>query len=242
MLEPGTAQVRFGTTSWILHDGELLAYGREEGRSIRIPDPRVSSRAGLLFMQSGCVWVRHDSLSHGLMINEPGLQPQVVPKRRAGTLGSVLQLRSALCELELIGSAGSLRLRVQQSRPLAIDESAPCTEPTAGLRAELTPNELRVLASLCEGLLRSGGVGEPASTSEVALRLGLSTRKAAEHRLARVRGKLSALGVEGLQGECLGMGCDDDPPAAGHPPNYVAHLGKLAYANGWVLDEDLALL
>ncbi len=79
MPEPGTAQVSFGTRSWTLREGRLLAYGRAHDRHIRIPDPRVSSRAGLLFMQSGCVWVRHDSLSHGLVINEPGVQPLVVP-------------------------------------------------------------------------------------------------------------------------------------------------------------------
>ncbi|MBL7629645.1 hypothetical protein I7412_21225 [Frankia sp. CN6] len=120
----------------------------------------------------------------------------------------------------------------------------PRAEPTEQLRGELAEDDLRLLAALCEGLLRSGGVGEPVSTREVADRLGLS-RKAAENRLARLRTRLSSLGVDGLQGTSLGIPEDDQPadsPASGSAANYVAHLGRLAYANGWVLDEDLRLL
>jgi hypothetical protein len=246
MPEPGTAQVSFGTRSWTLREGGLLAYGRGDDRHVRIPDPRVSSRAGLLFMQARCVWVRHDSFSHGLLINEPGVAPQVVPKRRPGTPASARPLLSPVCELELVGRAGALRLRVRQRGPLgpplaAADEATPSADPTEALRGEMTPNELRTLAALCEGLLRSGGIGDPVETGEVAARLGLS-KKAAHHRLTRLRSKLSELGVDGLQSASLGVDDGDDPPAGGQPANYVAHLGRLAYANGWVLDTDLDLL
>jgi hypothetical protein len=248
MSEPPTAQVSFGTRSWALREGRLLAYGRAQDRHIRIPDPRVSSRAGLLFMQAGCVWVRHDSPSHGLVIVEPGVAPQVVPKRRTGAPGSARPLLSAVSELELMGRAGALRLRVRQRGPRgprgAVDEAAARVDPTEQLRSELIPDELRLLAALCEVLLRSGGIGEPVSTREVADRLGLS-RKAAEHRLSRLRCKLSSMGVDGLQSMSLGVAdgaLPADPPTGGHTANYVAYLGKLAYANGWALDEDLSLL
>jgi hypothetical protein len=250
MPEPGTALVSFGTRSWTLREGRLLAYGREPDRHIRIPDPRVSARAGLLFMRSGWVWVRHDSLSHGLVISEPGTRPQVVPKRRAGRPGPSRPLLSAVCELELMGRTGVLRIRVNQPRypdpPLAVAEAPADVERTESLRSELTVDERRILAALCEGLLRSGGVGEPVSTREVAVRLDL-TRKAAENRLTRLRSKLTSLGVDGLQSRSLGLATDDEPEAGEDGPgaqaaNYVAHLGRLAYAHGWVLDDDLGLL
>jgi hypothetical protein len=245
MAEPGTARVVFGTRSWTLREGQLLAYGRAPDRHIQLPDPRVSARAGLLFMRSGCVWMRHDSTSHGLVINEPGGQPLVVPKRRVGTSGSARPLLSRVCELEFVGRAGVLRLRVNQfganGLPLAVEAALSRTEPTELLRGDLTPDELRVLAALCEGLLRSGGIGEPVNTREVANRLGVS-RKAAENRLARLRSKLSSLGVDGLQSTSLGLPDGTDVQPDGWTANYVAHLGRLAYANGWVLDEDLALL
>ncbi len=162
-----------------------------------------------------------------------------------GTPGSARPLLSAVCELELMGRAGALRLRVHQREslgpPLAVDEAASGADPTERLRGELTPDELRVLAALCEGLLRSGGIGEPVSTREVAARLGLS-RKAAENRLARLRSKLSSLGVDGLQSMSLGVVDAEEASPDGRTANYVAHLGRLAYANGWVLDEDLVLL
>jgi hypothetical protein len=243
------ASVTYNGKSWSLFDGQILTFGREPDRHIQINDPYVSGRAGLFVVTSSVPSVRNDSQSHGLTI--VAAQQEHTIARAVGGPGDLHPLPTGSSEVRLIGSFRKIVLGFDSGalgRPSVGGDGGDrrIVDPTLLIRDRLDEDDRRVLAALCEPLLRSGGVGRPRNTKEVGARLRLAVlgealgtdpkeamRKRAEYRLTKLRFKLNEFGADGLivDGEIRRPN-----------DNFVEKLAIDAFSHGWVRLEDCSLL
>lgn len=204
-------EVRLGTRRCELAPGSTLTFGRAADQDVRFGhDPEdllVSRRAGRLSTADGLVLVHNDSRSQQYYLTPiPGREQPVGPGMVVGLPDRRLRLivlgqHDACYEIALTRQSISTPLTQPENRVAA-------GVPTAGPPSGLTPRERRMLAALCEPLLRyAGEQARPASYSEIAHRLQLGSAEYVRRVLGELRDRLStADGVPRLQTDGMNNG------------------------------------
>ena len=239
MMAANVAVISHAGRAWQLREGQSLGYGRRQSRTIRIQDPRVSSTAGVLFVSGGCVWIRHDSASHAITIRPRVGEPWMIPRRPQGSaIGIPQPLQGPGTRLEMIGQFRTIDIDIDSGGLVGpapnrngVNSEPAGDAPTDAIYDELTQDERALLAVLAEPLLRTDE-GSPRLTKEVALRMGV-TYRTVENRLAKLRTKLTGLGVRDLQRD------EFISPGTKAGSGFIATLGIQAWAHGWARLEDL---
>ena len=229
-----TVVVTHGGRRWTFAAGELATFGRADTCTIRIAplDDAVSRHAGTLQVLDDCVLVRNESRTRPF-----ALVPAAGGRRRVEPGEAMSSLPHDRFSVVLTGRFGDrYELRVDASEIIPADR--PSLPGPAGLarhsasaarNVHLTSAELRLLAALCEPLLRGlDDEAVPATYRAIAVRTGLRPGHVATvfHGLRR---QLSEAGV---------------PAAAGREPDadIRGRLADWALRTGTVTPEHLVLL
>ena len=222
--------VSHGGRRWTFSAGELATFGRADRCTIPIgvADEHVSRHAGTLQVLDDCVLVRNESRTRPFAFAPTAGGPRRVEPGEA--ISSQPHDRFSVVVTGRFGDRYELRVDASEivpaGRPLARPTRLP--RPTPG-DVPLTPGELRLLAALCEPLLRGidDGAG-PATYRAVAVRTGQRPAYVATvfHDLRR---QLADAGVPG--------------PTSGEPDaDLRGRLADWALRTGTVTREHLLLL
>jgi hypothetical protein len=228
--EQATVVVTHGGRRWTFAAGDLATFGRADTCTIRIgpADEAVSRHAGTLQVLDDCVLVRNQSRTRPFAI-----APAAGGRRRVEPGEAMSSLPHDRFSVVLAGRFGDrYELRVDASEIIPADRPAlpgtrlaRHTAPTGDVH--LTSAELRMLAALCEPLLRGrDDDAVPATYRAIAVRTGLRPGHVATafHGLRR---QLTEAGV----------------PAAPDPDADVrGRLADWALRTGRVTREHLVLL
>jgi hypothetical protein len=216
--------------------GSTLSFGRAADRDVRFGDEPedllVSRHAGRISTSGAMLLVHNDSRSQQYYLTPlPGREQPVGP----GMVVGLPQRRLRLIVLGQHDASYEIALdRVAAPSPIIRPDSrAVAGVPTAGPPTELAQRERRMLAALCEPLLRFAGDQARAATyAEIARRLQLGSAEYVRRVLGDLRDRLStADGVPRLQ-------ADGTNPGRGH----ADALADWAVRTGIVDVLDLDLL
>jgi hypothetical protein len=191
--------VTAGAGVWTVAPGAALTFGRGSDRDVRVGDEplddHVSRRAGTLAVEAGHVLVRNDSGTRPLLLQVPGSEREIEP-------GEAVSLpRSRDFAVVLVGGWGTrYELRVSVGAGLVAGPPERSVGPptvTAG-SVRVTPAQRRLLAALCEPLLRPDRRdATPATYRQIGMRLGRQPGYV-RNVLKELREALAGAGVPGL--------------------------------------------
>jgi len=228
-----------GGRRWTLTTGDLATFGRAETCTIRIgvADDHVSRHAGTLQVLDDCVLVRNESRTRPL-----AFAPATGGRRRVEPGEGMSSLPHDRFSVVVSGAFGDrYELRVDASEILPVD-LAPFPGPTRLARhalatgeLRLTAGELRLLAALCEPVLRgTDDDAGPATYRAIAVRTGLRPGHVATvfHGLRR---QLSDAGVTGAAGR------EPDGDVRGRLAEWALRTGTVTREHLLLLDDWQAL-
>lgn len=228
MVKHGTALVSMGRDRWVVGDGESISIGRQSSCEVRIgagdPGPEdlgVSRRAATLSHAQGRIWIRNDSTTQPVRVQPDAGEGYVLDR------GDMVSLAESRVDLVVEGQVKTYRITVELPVGTARrDEDEPVTvSPATQGALPLKPRERRLLAALCEPLLKgSGRQARPASYREVAARLRLSDHTV-RNQLDALRDELLRRGIPGMIG-----------------PDAKDNLARYAVRSGSVTPSDLTAL
>jgi hypothetical protein len=234
--EQATVVVTHDARRWTLAAGELATFGRSDTCTIRIgvADEYVSRHAGTLEVLHDCVLVRNESRTRPFAVT-----PATGARRLVEPGEAVTSLPHDRFSVVLTGRFGDrYELRVDASE-ITPAERPPLAEPTRLARPTVTPGDitltparLRLLAALCEPLLRGADDDAgPATYRAVADRTGLRPGYVANvfHDLRR---QLSDAGMPGL------MGREPDADFRGRLADWALRTGKVTREHLRLLDDE----
>jgi hypothetical protein len=223
------AVAEYENQRWVLADGESLTIGRQSTRDIRIggvdPGPQdlgVSRHAATISYTQGRLWVRNES-THLPLLVRPALGQEFVLERR----GDIVSLADPATTVVLEGQIRTYQvtIRIPDAAPDDKGFGPPTLAPATQAALSVNPRERRLLAALCEPLLRSSGPNaRPATYREIASRLALSEHTV-RNALDALRERLLMIGIPGMIG-----------------PEAKDNLARYAVRSGSITPEDLELL
>jgi hypothetical protein len=225
--------------TWRLWPGQVLAFGRGVGCTVRLPsaDRGVSRSAGSLAFEDGVWWLRNDSSSSVLYLSgdrgfrvdlPPGMRTPVqqwhAKIRLQGVLASYT-LRLRLPDLDDVPAQDPGHNHARQVRVPA-DLTGEHLVTSTRRRPPLSDSDRLVLAARFEHYLNWRHVGAPAprSAAETAERIGGQAHAVAK-RCENIRDRYSRLGVPGLRG-----------------PRALEELAMLLISTGELTADDLRRL
>jgi hypothetical protein len=233
--EQATVVVIHGGRRWTFAAGDLVTFGRADTCTIRIApaDEAVSRHAGTLQVLDDCVLVRNESRTRPF-----ALAPAGGGRRRVEPGEAMSSLPHDRFAVILSGRFGDhYELRVDASEIIPADR--PALPAPAGLArhasavggdVHLSSAEVRLLAALCEPLLRGmDDDAAPATYRAIAVRTGLRPGHVATvfHRLRR---QLSDAGVP------VAAGREVDADVRGRLAHWALRSGRVTREHLLLLD------
>lgn len=233
--EQATVVVTHGGRRWTFAAGDLASFGRADTCTIRVAplDDAVSRHAGTLQVLEDCILVRNESRTRPF-----SLAPAAGGRRRVEPGEAMSSLPHDRFSVVLTGRFGDrYELRVDASEIIPTQRPA---RPGAGGLARhaapadgdvhLTSAELRLLAALCEPLLRGrGDDAAPATYRAIAVRTGARPAHVATvfHGLRR---QLTAAGT------LVAAGREPDADVRGRLAEWALRTGRVTREHLLLLD------